>query len=115
MLAAICLMTSCRGALRIDRTRNFTAKKAHIKKLVCLDPDFELLITSGQRKTQRKYKRATAKEIQLNNTIFRNARKNGIEVEMIDTERLTVENTPYFRDLAPLKREILQASFSHAL
>ncbi len=104
-------LTSCRGALRIDRTRDFNAKKIRIEKMVSLDPDFELLVTSGQRSTQRKYKRATAKEIQLNNTLYRNAQKNGIQVEMIDTKRLEPKDTPYFRDLAPLKREILQVSF----
>ncbi len=111
VLLFLLLQTSCRGTLHIDRTKNFNSKTTDIEKLVCLDPDFELLMTSGKKRTQRKIKRASAKEIQLNNTLFRNAQKNGIAIEMIDTERLNISDTPYFRDLAPLKREILQASF----
>jgi len=102
---------ACRGALQVDRVRDFKSKKTNIQKIVCIDPDFELLTTSGNRKTERQYKRASAKEIQLNNILVRNARKNNLILELVDTERLLPSNMEYFSQLAPLKREVLQVSF----
>jgi len=112
LLLSIILLTlgGCRGALRIDRTRTFQEKK-EIDKIVCLDPDFEVLTTTGKRGTKRRTKRASKKEIQLNNILVRNAQKNDITLQIIDSERLTTRDVDYFRDIAPLKREILQMSF----
>lgn len=97
--------------MRIDRSRDFNAKQNNVEKIVCLDPDFELLTTTGKRKIERQHKRASAKEIQLNNILFRNAKKNDIALQIIDTERMQTDDDTYFHHLAPLKREILQASF----
>lgn len=104
-------MSACRGALQVDRTRGFKSKKTNIEKIVCLDPDFELLTTTGTRKIKRQFKRESAKEIQLNNILVRNAKKNDLILEVIDTERLMPSDELYFSELAPLKREILQMSF----
>jgi len=105
------IFSACRGALQVDRVRDFKSRKTNIGKIVCIDPDFELLTTTGNRKTERQYKRASAKEIQLNNILVRNARKNNLTLELVDTERLLPSNMDYFSQLAPLKHEILQVSF----
>ncbi len=105
------MLSACRGALRIDRSRDFNAKQNELAKIICLDPDFELLTTTGKRKTKHHHKRITAKEIQLNNILFRNAKKNHITLQIIDTKRMTTNDDTYFHHLAPLKREILQTSF----
>ncbi len=105
------MLGACRGALHVDKTRGFKSKKTNIGKIVCIDPDFELLTTTGKRKTKRQYKRASAKEIQLNNILVRNAQKNNLTLELVDTELLLPSDTEYFSQLAPLKHEILQVSF----
>ncbi len=111
IFSLILIFSACRGALQVDRVRDFKSRKTNIGKIVCIDPDFELLTTTGTRKTEREYKRASAKEIQLNNILVRNARKNNLTLELVDTERLLPSNMDYFSQLAPLKHEILQVSF----
>lgn len=105
------MLSACRGALHVDRTRDFKSKKTNIGKIVCIDPDFELLITTNKRKAEQQFKRASAKEIQLNNILVRNAQKNNLTLELVDTERLMPNDMEYFSQLAPLKHEILQVSF----
>jgi len=111
VLFVLLTLNACRGALHVDRTHGFKSKKTNIEKIVCIDPDFELLTTTGKRKTERQFKQASAKEIQLNNILVRNAKKNNLTLEVIDTERLMPNDEEYFSELAPLKREILQVSF----
>ncbi len=111
LLLTLFSLGACQGALQVDRVRDFKSKKTNIQKIVCIDPDFELLTTTGNKKTERRYRRASAKEIQLNNILVRNAQKNNLTLELVDTERLLPSNVEYFSQLAPLKREILQVSF----
>jgi len=105
------MLSACRGALQVDRTRSFKSEKTNIGKIVCIDPDFELLITTSKRKAEHQFRRETAKEIQLNNILVRNAQKNNLTLELVDTERLLPGDMEYFSQLAPLKHEILQVSF----
>ena len=105
------MLSACHGALQVDKIRQFKSKKTNIEKIVCIDPDFELLVTAGNHKTEARYKRASAKEIELNNILVRNAEKNDLILELVDTERLLPNDMTYFSQLAPLKREILQVSF----
>ena len=111
IVVIVLMLSACHGALQVDKIRQFKSKKTNIEKIVCIDPDFELLVTAGNHKTEARYKRASAKEIELNNILVRNAEKNDLILELVDTERLLPNDMTYFSQLAPLKREILQVSF----
>ncbi len=110
LLLASLFLSSCRGILRIDQTKMMGRKGNNVKRIVCLNPDYEVLISTKDQ-TQKSYQKSASKESTFNKMLDRNARKNGIQLQIIDNEDLNKHDASFFNDLAPLKQELLQVSY----
>ena len=104
-------LSSCVGLMRVERNKGFVRVRGERKRIICIDPsvDFSEVLLKGA--SSAPFDKAT----QLGNKLFReamssNAYKNDIYVTAIDSRILAPDDTVYFKYVAQLKNDILQAT-----
>jgi hypothetical protein len=111
-LACSGFMSSCvisTGALSIEKSEGFPEENDHIQSLVSLEPDFQKLDT--RKAEEDKYLSSAEREEDFNDMLVRMAGESGIDLTVIDHNRLVENQMEYFNDECALRKEIFQANF----
>ncbi len=108
---AIFFLTGCTGGIRLDRYKAFAENHSHFKEMISIDPDFDLLpIEQQQNQNYTKVnERLKASNAEFNKLIATSGRKLGVKITVKDGRELNRLDSDYFKDLAPLKQQIMQA------
>ncbi len=103
----------CSSVLQIERQENFTLKSDKAKYIISINPSFKVLLNSKGKRTkkQNSYTDSKRQEKRFNELLTDNAKKNGITLNVIDTDLLENNDASYFKYLAPLRKEILQVNY----
>lgn len=114
-LLGIVVVTSwgCSSLLQIERQKDFTLKQRKVKHIISINPSFKVLLQTKSKKTrkQNSYTEARKQEQRFNQLLTNNAKKNGITLDVVDTDQLENSDASYFKYLAPLRKEILQVNY----
>ncbi len=104
--------SGCAGLLQVSRYDKFVGNK-DAEQMVTIDPEFDLnpLLQHSSDLYQRVALRVAKSNSDFNDLLARNARKNGIKLQVIDSRTLSNMDEDFFNYLAPLKRDILQSNF----
>ncbi len=107
----IFFFTGCSGGIRIDRYKGFAENHDHFKEMISIDPDFDLLPIEQQQNQNyiKVNERLKTSNLAFNKLIAATGRKLGIKITVKDGRELNRLDSDYFKDLAPLKQQIMQA------
>ena len=99
--ASLLLYMGCTGGLRIDRYAKFSGSK-DAPLMVSIDPEFDLnpLLQHSSDLYQRVSLRVAKSNRDFNDLLARNARKNGIKLQVIDSRTLSNMDEDFFNYLA---------------
>ncbi len=108
-LFGLMLTGACSSTMQVEKTVTKKSEKPIIS-MVSLNPDFEI-ITSSANSTPREYKSINKQEIFFKDALLENATKNGLRLKILNANNFDNQDANYFKELAPLKREIMRASY----
>ena len=103
---------NCNSLMQIERQEDFSLKPSKIKQIISINPTFKTLKTSqkGKNIKTNKYSESVKQERKFNQILKDNAQKNGIVLQIFDTDELGLTDSEYFEYLAPLRKEIILAN-----
>lgn len=104
-------LVGCSGGVRIDYYKPFSTKLKGLKELISLDPELTLVAPTDSKSDT--YQLASEK-LKASNQLFtkiiaRCGRNLNFKITVKSSGDLTAMDGDYLRELAPLKRNILQA------
>ncbi|MGB0862391.1 MAG: hypothetical protein ACPG19_07970 [Saprospiraceae bacterium] len=103
---------SCTSLLDIERQKDFSLESVKVKQIVCINPSFNIFTQNTAKGTSTaSYSETVKRERVFNKLLSKNALKNGIILQIIDTDDLQNNDASYFNYLAPLRKEILQVNY----
>lgn len=111
---SVLFLVSCSSLLQIERQKDFSLRPVKIKQIVSINPSFKMLVINkknGKSVKGNSYAELVQKERKFNQILVENAQKNGIVLQIIDTDDLQIEDAEFFDYLAPLRKEILQVNY----
>ena len=100
---------NCSSLMQIERQEDFSLKPSKIKEIISINPTFKKVKTSqkGKNIKTNKYSESVKQERKFNQILINNAQKNGIVLQIVDTDELGLNDAEYFEYLAPLRKEII--------
>jgi hypothetical protein len=105
---------SCSTLMQIERQENFSLLPSNTNQIVSINPSFKPWNGNEQKYNDNtisnKYSETIKKEREFNQILINNAKKNGIVLQVIDSDELQLTDSEYFEYLAPLSKEIIQAN-----
>jgi len=104
------LLASCTGILQVEKQSKFPENRNKVREIISINPDFEILLEE-ENTSEATISRSAIKEEQFNHLLAKNAVKNNILLNVIDTDKIEDVDNLFFKYLAPLKREILQVNY----
>lgn len=108
VLSAICLTSCSTGQLYIEKKGLYEDEVPNIKKIVSIDPQYELI--DQREEAQERYLSAASREDNFNNILLGNAKKNKLDLQIVDSDALKSEDLTFFNDLMPLRRQMWNAN-----
>ena len=98
--------------MQIERQEDFSLKPSKIKQIISINPTFKTVRTNqkGKNIKTNKYSESVKQERKFNKILTNNAEKNGIVLQIVDTDELGLTDAEYFEYLAPLRKEIIQTN-----
>jgi hypothetical protein len=98
--------------MQVERQEDFALNPSKIKQIISISPTFKTVKTSqkGKNIKTNKYSESVKQERKFNQILTNNAKKNGIALQIFDTDDLRLTDAEYFQYLAPLKKEIILAN-----
>lgn len=112
-LLVLVVLSGCGTVLQIERHQSFNLKKNRTRQIVSINPSFKISGHTGQKNSRKgdAYSEVLKNERLLNELLKNNAKKNGIVLQIMDTDDLQNNDGAYFKYLAPLRKEILQVNY----
>jgi len=110
LLCTIFVLTiNCNSLMQVERQENFSLKPSKIKQIISINPTFKTVKTSqkGKNIKTNKYSETVKQERKFNEILTNNAKKNGIVLQIVDSDELSLTDAEYFEYLAPLRKEII--------
>jgi hypothetical protein len=103
---------SCTSLLDIERQKDFSLESVKVKQIVCINPSFNVFAQNTAKSgNNTSYSETIKRERVFNELLSDNALKNGIILQIVDTDDLQNNDASYFNYLAPLRKEILQVNY----
>lgn len=104
-------LSACNQVFYLDQKKDFKFNQKKIKHLISISPDFELpaILSTSKSTIKTSYQKEDTKSIY--ETLERQAKANGIHLQIEGGEVLEDYNADYFNYLAPLKREVLKVLY----
>ena len=88
-------------------------EQLEITKMVSIDPNF--MVVDVRKSAESAYLRSDQFEDNLNVLLIKNADRFDIDMKLIDSDKLGINNLNYFNDLMPLRQQVMHANFTQAV